>query len=243
MILEHHRSSLLLGPATPGFARVTIARSLASALPTLTPLSCCPVVVRHPKGPCEDMTTHKEGAGSLADSLKLLLEAERLSSENPENVNLRQVVISGLIIVEHARVYCPSSDDQLRDIEQRLAELEKRSTPPSGLQTFISALIRIAVATIAGAAIGAPLGAWLVHDEIAKEVVKAAIAASISQTCMEVAQAGLDRRPTERNASRSDLDLGRYSSMSADYQAQELGWGSGHYPHGSAAGDDDARAR
>lgn len=202
------------------------------------------------KGIFEDMAARQEDIDLLANSLKLLLEAEKLSSQEPKRVNLQQVAISGLIVIEHARVHSSGADSQLRDIEQRLTELEKRSAPPSGLQKFIHSLIRIGVATIAGAAIGAPLGAWLVSDEMMKEVVKAAIAASISQTCMEVAEAGLDVRSTKRNASWSASTMDAASQNAALTivdrvldRAQEPVWESVDNPHGHAAGDDDARAR
>jgi hypothetical protein len=189
------------------------------------------------------MGSDNDAIEPLIHSLDSLLEADRLYFKAPASIDLQQIAVSGRIILLHAKAQCPRTDRQLYSIEQRLAELERISTPPSGLHKLIGALIRIGVAAIAGAAIGAPIGAWLVSDEATKEVVKAAVAATVSQTCMEVAEAGLGRPWIANSASRpSEYSAFRINDR-AQEQSQEAIWGWEHGSNVHAAGDDDARAR
>jgi hypothetical protein len=151
-------------------------------------------------GVIENLLRDAERVEALARDLRLIhdaMEALGSSDGSSDGLDWSALRAAATRILREARQQSASAnvenrrpaDDQFSAVEHSVACLE----PPRAeaeLNEFLGAVARIGVATIAGALIGSPLGAWVVHDAVVNEMVKTTVVTFITQSAMELLQFG-----------------------------------------------------
>lgn len=137
-------------------------------------------------------------APQLQESMRSLTESVRiLTPESTAEASI-QALNRAQVVITHSRSYWRI--DGSRELDERLAAVEhqvmdmraRREVPPNGASTVVAAVAKIGAATVFGACVGAPIGAFIVGDAIVKEMVKTAITGFIVQTAMELTELGID---------------------------------------------------
>lgn len=140
----------------------------------------------------------QESMRSLTESVRLLTSPEIDAETSAQALDRAQVVIT------YSRSYwiridgSLGLDEGLAVAEHQLMDMRtRRDVPPNDTSAVVSAVAKIGAATIVGACVGAPIGAYVVGDAIVKEMVKAALAGLVVQTAMELTEFGIDRARCE----------------------------------------------
>jgi hypothetical protein len=157
-------------------------------------------------------------------SLRLVLQ-ELTSSERPREDEIRE-------FADHHRVsneeinQCLEDQRHASELHQRLVDhLAATATITEPLDfDLLAAIIKICAATVVGAFIGAPIGAFLVKEDVVHEMVKAAVASGTGAIIAVGTENVLDGRRPARNVTSPNSDPDTDNILKPLFESSDLGF-------------------